>query len=74
MKFHVKQALVLLIASIAVSIVGWVLIWIPVIGWIAFIVLRLGVLALWIMGLVGAIQGKQKEVPVLGSLAKNFNF
>ena len=73
-KFHVKQALVLLIASVAVSVAGWILIFIPVVGWIAFAVLRVGVFVLWIMGIVKAAQGKTAELPLIGSYAKNFKF
>lgn len=73
-KFHVKQALVLLIASVAVSVAGWVLVFIPVIGWIAFAVLRIGIFVLWIMGIVKAAQGKKEEVPLVGQFAKSFNF
>ena len=73
-KFHVKQALVLLIASVAVSVAGWVLIWIPVIGWIALAVLRVGIFVLWIIGIVKAAQGVKAELPLIGKFAKNFGF
>jgi uncharacterized membrane protein len=73
-KFHVKQALVLLIASVAVSVAGWILIFIPIIGWVAFAVLRVGIIVLWIMGIVKAAQGVKKELPLIGSFAKNFKF
>ena len=73
-KFHVKQALVLLIASVAVSVAGWVLIFIPVVGWIAYAILRVGILVLWIMGIVKAAQGAKAELPLIGSFAKNFKF
>ena len=73
-KFHVKQGLVLLIASVALSVAGWVLVFIPVIGWIAQVVLQIGLFVLWVMGILGAVQGKTKEVPLLGPYAKNFKF
>ncbi|MBW2978324.1 hypothetical protein KY331_05755 [Candidatus Woesearchaeota archaeon] len=59
--FHIRQALLLIIANI-------VLWWIPVIGWI----LQIVVLIFWIMGLVYAIQGQMKEVPVIGSYAQKW--
>jgi len=59
--FHVRQALLLMVA-------GLVLAWIPIIGWLLSIV----VFIFWIMGLVYAIQGKQKEVPVIGSYAQKW--
>ncbi|MBT4446111.1 DUF4870 domain-containing protein [archaeon] len=73
-KFHVKQSLVLIIASIAVSVAGWILVFIPVIGWIALAVLRIGIFVLWIMGIVKAAQGAKKELPLIGSFAKNLKF
>lgn len=73
-KFHVKQGLVVLIASIAVSVAGFVLLFIPVIGWIVALALWLGIVVLWVMGIVGAIQGKTKELPVVGAFAKNLKF
>ncbi len=59
-KFHLNQGVVLLIGSFVVSAVVWV----PIIGWafgIAFFVI-------WLMGLLGAIQGQMKRVPVVGNL------
>ncbi len=42
----------------------WILIIIPVIGWIW----SLFMLVLWIISLIGALQGKQKHVPLFGKL------
>ena len=56
-KFHLNQALVLFIASVICGIV-------PFVGWIASIV----VFVFWIMGFVSAIQGTEKEVPLIGKL------
>ena len=70
--FHVKQSLVLAIVSILINIVGSI---VPVIGW--FIILPVGgliVLVLFIMGLIQAIKGEQKELPVIGKFAEKFNF
>jgi uncharacterized membrane protein len=62
--FHAKQQLNLLLAGIAVNIVGTI---IPVLGW--FIILPLGSLAiivLAIIGLIGASKGETKALPVIG--------
>jgi len=59
--FHIRQALLLMIAGI-------ILTWIPIIGWILAIV----VFIFWIMGLVYAIQGQMKEVPLIGSYAQKW--
>lgn len=63
-KFHIRQALMLVL----IGLVGWIVFWIPVIGWAAAVVL----LVFWIMGLVHAIQGEAKEVPLIGSLAQDW--
>lgn len=71
-KFHVKQSLVLIIISIALQVVGTIL---PVIGW--FIILPLASLFtfIWaIIGIVFAVNGEQKELPIIGGYAKKFNF
>ena len=59
--FHLRQALLLVIAWI----IFW---WIPVIGWLLNIV----ILVFAIMGLVYAIQGQKKEIPLIGSLAQKW--
>jgi uncharacterized membrane protein len=65
-QFHAKQGLVFLILWIA----GWLIFWIPVIGWMLWVV----VAVLDIIALVQALMGKYWEVPVIGALAKKLNF
>ena len=59
-KFHMNQGLVLLIAGF----VGSFVFWIPIIGWIPAVVF----LIIWLIGLIGAIQGEMKKVPILGDI------
>ena len=59
--FHIRQALILVLANI-------ILWWIPVIGWL----LQVVVLIFWVMGLVYAIQGQKKEIPLIGSYAQQW--
>ena len=77
-KFHLNQALVILLASTILGVVTGivsVLTAIPILGWI--IALLVGLISLvggiflficWLMGLVYAIQEQEKEVPVLGKI------
>ena len=63
-KFHSNQQLVLLIAAIAVNVVGGI---IPFIGW--FILLPIGtiiVIVLAIMGIINASKGEMKKLPIIG--------
>lgn len=58
--FHLRQ-------SLGLFITGFILSWIPVVGWIAALV----VLALLIVGLIYAIQDEMKTVPLVGDLYQN---
>ncbi len=59
-KFHLRQSLMLNIAFL----IGMI----PIIGWI----LAIAVLVLWIIGLLGAINGEEKKVPFLGDKAQEW--
>ena len=61
-KFHLNQALVLALAELVAGVVGGI---IPIVGAVLGIVL----FVLWVMGIVAAIQGKEKKVPLLGDIA-----
>ena len=52
-KFHIRQALLLLLAEI----VGGFVFWFPLIGW----ALAIALLVLWVMGLISAIQGEKND-------------
>lgn len=67
-KFHIKQGLVLIIASIAMSIINVV----PVIGQIVAIVGGLVVFVLWIIGLINAASGKEVPLPIIGQFGDKF--
>ncbi|MBR1691419.1 MAG: hypothetical protein IJ711_01445 [Lachnospiraceae bacterium] len=55
-KFHLNQGLVLHIFLL--------LTWIPFLGWLFGIFL----IVCWIIGLVGAVNGEEREVPLLGAI------
>ncbi|MGX8797761.1 hypothetical protein ACR6HW_17145 [Fusibacter sp. JL298sf-3] len=63
-RFHANQGLIVLLLFIAVSIVGT---FIPVIGW--FLILPFGTVLtviLFVIGVVNALNGQEKELPVVG--------
>ncbi len=71
--FHIRQSLFLHILMIATWILRWVLIFIPFIGWALWWVswlLVVGLVVLWVMGLVAAINGEEKPVPLVGDTAQ----
>jgi len=72
--FHLRQVLGLILTSIVgwigVAVVAMILVFIPVVGpivaallWFGF---GVGLLVLFIMGLIAAINGQQKPMPVVG--------
>ncbi len=70
--FYVKESLALVIISGGIMYVGLL---IPFIGW--FVILPLGcilLLVLWIIGIVNAVSGEMKSIPLTGILAKEFKF
>ncbi|MBU0500825.1 MAG: hypothetical protein KJ558_05700 [Gammaproteobacteria bacterium] len=55
--FHLRQMLGLMLTALVLSII-------PVVGWM----LSLALLVFWVLGLVSAIQGEQKPLPLIGDL------
>ena len=70
-KFHLKQGAVLFVIEIIVWVLGMQFMWVlaPVLG-----LINLGLVVLAIIGIVNAVQGKEKELPLIGQFAKHFNF
>jgi uncharacterized membrane protein len=62
-RFHANQGLLLLILGVAGS---FILGAIPIIGWILLPVLSIFVFIIGIMGLVNGLNGKAKELPLIG--------
>ena len=60
-QFHAKQGIVLLI--------GWVVSWFPILGWL----LGIGVFVLCIIGIINVLNGEMKKLPVVGDLAEKIN-
>jgi uncharacterized membrane protein len=71
--YHIRQSLFLIFIWIAIWILRWVLLFIPFIGWAlwwATWLLIVGLVVLWVMGLVAAINGEEKPVPLVGNTAQ----
>lgn len=63
-KFHLNQALVLALAEIVAGIIGGL----PLIGWIIGGILGILIFVCWVLGILGAITGKNKPVPLFGKI------
>jgi len=61
--FHLRQMLGMALTAAAGSLL-WV---IPILGWIAWFVIAIGLFGLWVMGLLSAVKGEMRPVPILGT-------
>ncbi len=79
--YHTEQAIMLWIAFIIIYIVIWILTFVvgQISSSIACVISILGIipwiayLVLWVMGLLNAIGGKIKELPIVGSYGAKLN-
>ena len=67
-RFHTNQGLLLIICEIVLSVAVAILGGIPVIGFLLKLVRGLGTLALLLIGIVNAANGRAKELPLIGNL------
>ncbi|MCD8219078.1 MAG: hypothetical protein LUC50_01600 [Ruminococcus sp.] len=72
-RFHANQGFLLFLMNLVCSIATWILSWIPFIGTLVQVVLSLAVLALMILGIINAVTGKAKELPLIGGLLHVFD-
>jgi len=68
--YHVKQGLVLFILAFLVNFVDNVIPFFWSLSWL----LSLGVLALFIIGIMNAVNGKKEPLPLFGQFADYFKF
>ncbi len=69
-KFHAKQGLVVF----GLEVITWILGSMGMYSfWMVMNLLNLATLILSIIGIVNVLQGSQKELPLVGGFAKNFN-
>ena len=67
-KFHIKQGLVLLVIEVMVWFLGMIIWPLVMILWIV----NLATLILSIVGIINVTQGKEKNLPLVGSYSKYF--
>ena len=66
--YHLRQMLGFFLTSIAVVFCQFVLAFIPILGWLCVLALWISLLVLWVLGLIAAINGEMKPMPVVGPL------
>ena len=67
-RFHANQGLVLFIANIAAAIACFILGFIPVIGVIVAWIIRIALFVLMIFGIINALKGEMKPLPLIGGI------
>jgi|SRR5690625_1542162 len=60
--FHIRQAIGIFVTGLALGVINII----PILGWLISIFGSIFLVILWIFGLIGAINGSWKPVPVLG--------
>lgn len=60
--FHLRQVLGMVLTAAAGSVCGVV----PVLGWIVWFLVVVVLFVFWIMGLLSAVKGEMRPVPLLG--------
>ena len=63
-KFHLNQALVLWLASVALFVIGII----PILGSLIRFVGGIVIFAFWVLGLVAAIKEEEKPLPLIGEI------
>ena len=66
--FHIRQMIGLSLLSIVNSYVLGSLLGLGMVS----MVIGLGIFVLWVLGLIGAVQGEEKRVPLLGDLFQDW--
>ena len=64
-RFHLNQSLVIWLAATLISVTAK---WLPLFGWLVGLVGGLFCALCWFIGIINAIQGIEKEVPLLGQI------
>lgn len=68
-RFHIKQGLVLLIASLGSMVLKMV----PILGWIILPFYSLAIVILAIIGVVNAVSGKEQALPLIGQYSSKIS-
>jgi uncharacterized membrane protein len=66
--YHAKQVLLLVIAGIVTSLVNVI----PCLGQIVWLIVALALLVFGVMGLIAAVKGEMKPIPLIGKFAEDW--
>ncbi len=74
-KFYAKQSIGLLVVSIAISIISFILAFVPFLNLITSclsLILALALMGIWLVLLINALQGNKYRLPVLADLVDQY--
>ncbi|MFB2119817.1 DUF4870 domain-containing protein [Parapedobacter sp. 2B3] len=60
--YHIRQSLGIMLTGLALGMINII----PILGWIVCIVGVIFLFVCWVMGLIAALNGQEKAVPVMG--------
>ena len=66
--FHLRQVLGFFLTLIGVVVCQFVLIFIPILGWLAIFVLWCSMFVFWLMGFIAALKGQMTPMPIVGPM------
>ena len=64
--YHLRQTLGFFLTCVAAGFCQFILALIPFLGWLCILALWLALVVLWFMGLIAAINGELKPMPIVG--------
>lgn len=69
-KYHVKQGLSLFLVAVVIRIIAYI----PIVGWALVWPFNLLLVILFVIGVMHALNGEQKPLPVIGKFGEKFKF
>lgn len=67
-KFHLNQSLIVWLGYLCIIPAAIILVFIPIIGWLAIWAAIIFLFVCWIIGLINAINQEEKELPLIGQI------
>jgi len=69
-KYHVKQGLSLFLVAVVIRIIAYI----PIVGWALVWPFNILLFVLFVIGIMHALNGEQKPLPVIGKFGEKFKF
>jgi uncharacterized membrane protein len=71
--YYARQSLVIFIVAFLAAVIGRVLSFIPILGWIIGAGLNILVIIVWVVSWIYALSGEEKEIPLVSEYAEKIN-